>query len=43
MAEFNTNWKESYTEINPGKDGLISLKIFAAITKSAKTGKKIKI
>ncbi len=26
-----------------GNDGLISLKIFAAITKSAKTGKKIKI
>ena len=26
-----------------GNDGLISLKIFAAITKSAKTGKKVKI
>ena len=26
-----------------GEDGLQSLKIFAAITKSAKTGKKIKI
>ena len=26
-----------------GNDGLNSLKIFAAITKSAKTGKKIKI
>ena len=26
-----------------GSDGLISLKIFAAITKSAKTGNKVKI
>jgi predicted dehydrogenase len=26
-----------------GNDGLISLKIFAAITKSAKSGKKIKL
>ena len=26
-----------------GNDGLVSLKIFAAITKSAKTGKKIRI
>ena len=26
-----------------GNDGLVSLKIFAAITKSSKTGKKIKI
>ena len=26
-----------------GNDGLISLKIFAAITKSAKTGKKVRI
>ena len=26
-----------------GNDGLISLKIFAAITKSSKTGKKIRI
>jgi len=26
-----------------GNDGLISLKIFAAITKSAKSGKKVKL
>jgi len=26
-----------------GNDGLISLKIFAAITKSAKTGKKVRV
>ena len=34
--------KKAKPKVN-GNDGLISLKIFAAITKSAKTGKKIKI
>ena len=34
--------KKTKPKVN-GNDGLISLKIFAAITKSAKTGKKIKI
>ena len=34
--------KKAKPKVN-GNDGLVSLKIFAAITKSAKTGKKIKI
>ena len=34
--------KKAKPKVN-GNDGLISLKIFAAITKSAKTGKKVKI
>ena len=34
--------KKSKPKVN-GNDGLISLKIFAAITKSSKTGKKIKV
>ena len=38
--------KEFIKKVKPkvnGNDGLISLKIFAAITKSAKFGKKIKL
>ena len=34
--------KKAKPKVN-GNDGLISLKIFAAITKSAKTGKKVRI
>ena len=34
--------KKTKPKVN-GNDGLISLKIFAAITKSAKYGKKVKI
>jgi predicted dehydrogenase len=34
--------KKAKPKVN-GQDGLISLKIFDAITKSAKSGKKIKI
>ncbi len=34
--------KKTKPKVN-GNDGLISLKIFAAITKSAKSGKKVKI
>ena len=34
--------KKTKPKVN-GNDGLISLKIFAAIKKSAKTGKKVKI
>jgi len=34
--------KKAKPKVN-GNDGLISLKIFAAITKSAKSGKKIKL
>ena len=34
--------KKTKPKVN-GSDGLVSLKIFAAIIKSAKTGKKIKI
>ena len=34
--------KKKKPKVN-GNDGLVSLRIFAAITKSAKTGKKIKI
>jgi len=34
--------KKTKPKVN-GNDGLLSLKIFAAITKSAKTGKKVRI
>jgi len=34
--------KKANPKVN-GNDGLISLKIFAAIIKSAKSGKKVKI
>ena len=34
--------KKTKPKVN-GNDGLVSLKIFAAITKSAKSGKKIKL
>ena len=35
--------EKAETDYRPSNDGLISLKIFAAITKSAKLGKKIRL